>query len=53
MRHKLANRKLNRPLDHRKSLSKNMLNPLIKNDKIQTTLPKAKDLKPKINKVIT
>ena len=53
MRHKFANRKLNRTSEHRKALFKNMLNSLIKYEQITTTLPKAKELKPKIDKVIT
>ena len=53
MRHKLAYRKLNRTSEHRKALFKNMLNSLIKYEQIITTLPKAKELKPKIDKVIT
>ena len=53
MRHKLAYRKLNRTSEHRKALFKNMLNSLIKYEQIKTTLPKAKELKPKIDKVIT
>ena len=53
MRHKLAYRKLNRTSAHRKALFKNMLNSLIKYEQITTTLPKAKELKPKIDKVIT
>ena len=53
MRHKLAYRKLNRTSEHRKALFKNMLNSLIKYEQIVTTLPKAKELKPKIDKVIT
>ena len=53
MRHKRANRKLNRTSEHRKALFKNMLNSLIKYEQITTTLPKAKELKPKIDKVIT
>ena len=53
MRHKFANRKLNRTSEHRKALFKNMLNSLIKYEQIVTTLPKAKELKPKIDKVIT
>ena len=53
MRHKLSNRKLNRTSEHRKALFKNMLNSLIKYEQITTTLPKAKELKPKIDKVIT
>ena len=53
MRHKLGYRKLNRTSEHRKALFKNMLNSLIKYEQIQTTLPKAKELKPQIDKVIT
>ena len=53
MRHKLGYRKLNRTSEHRKALFKNMLNSLIKYEQITTTLPKAKDLKPIIDKVIT
>ena len=53
MRHKLAYRKLNRTSEHRKALFKNMLNSLIKYEQITTTLPKAKELKPKIDKMIT
>ena len=53
MRHKLAYRKLNRTTEHRIALFKNMLNSLIKYEQITTTLPKAKELKPKIDKVIT
>ena len=53
MRHKLAYRKLNRTSEHRKALFKNMLNSLIKYEQITTTLPKAKELKAKIDKVIT
>ena len=53
MRHILGYRKLNRTSEHRKALFKNMLNSLIKYEQITTTLPKAKELKPKIDKVIT
>ena len=53
MRHRLAYRKLNRTSEHRKALFKNMLNSLIKYEQITTTLPKAKELKPKIDKAIT
>ena len=53
MRHKFAHRKLNRTSEHRKALFKNMLNSLNKYEQITTTLPKAKELKPKIDKVIT
>ena len=53
MRHKFGYRKLNRTSEHRKALFKNMLNSLIKYEQITTTLPKAKELKPQIDKVIT
>ena len=53
MRHKLGYRKLNKIPEHRKALFKNILNSLIKYEQIFTTLPKAKELKPKIDKVIT
>ena len=53
MRHKLGYRKLNKTGEHRKALFKNMLNSLIKYEQITTTLPKAKELKHKIDKVIT
>ena len=53
MRHRFAYRKLNKTSEHRKALFKNMLNSLIKYEQIITTLPKAKELKPKIDKLIT
>ena len=53
MRHKLGYRKLNRTSEHRKASFKNMLNSLIKYEQITTTLPKAKELKPQIDKAIT
>ena len=53
MRHNLGYRKLNKTSEHRKALFKNMLNSLIKYEQIITTLPKAKELKPQIDKVIT
>ena len=53
MRHKLGYRKLNKTSEHRKALFKNMMNSLIKYEQILTTLPKAKELKPQIDKIIT
>ena len=53
MRHGMANKKLNRTSEHRKSLLMNMLNSLIKYEQITTTLPKAKFLKPQADKIIT
>ena len=53
MRHRQAGRKLNRTSSHRKSLFKNMSQALIKHEQIVTTLPKAKELKRVIEKLIT
>ena len=53
MKHGIGYKKLNRTSEHRKALLKNMLNSLIKYEQITTTLPKAKVLKPQIDKVIT
>ena len=53
MRHKKSGRKLNRNSAHRKALFKNLAIALIEQDIIKTTLPKAKELKPQIDKVIT
>ena len=53
MRKNLSYKKLNKTSEHRKALFKNMLNSLIKYEQIVTTLPKAKELKPLIDKVIT
>ena len=49
----MANKKLNRTSEHRKALLKNMLNSLIKYEQIKTTLPKAKELAPYVEKLIT
>ncbi len=53
MRHGMANKKLNRTSEHRKALLNNILNSLIKQQLITTTLPKAKFLKPQADKNIT
>ena len=53
MRHGMANKKLNRTAEHRKALLKNMLNSLIKYEQITTTLPKAKELRRYLEKIIT
>ena len=53
MRHNLSGRKLNRTSAHRKALLMNLSNSLIKHEQIITTLPKAKELRPFIEKLIT
>ena len=53
MRHGLSQRKLSRKSGHRKALFRNMSAALIKHEQIQTTLPKAKELRPYIEKLIT
>lgn len=53
MRHGLKGRKLNRTKAHRRALFANMAASLIKHEQIKTTLPKAKDLRPVVEKLIT
>ncbi len=53
MRHGNSNRKLNRTHEHRKSMFANMVCSLIEHEQIQTTLPKAKELKKIVDKYIT
>ena len=53
MRHQVAGRKLNRTASHRKAMFANMACALIKHEQIFTTLPKAKDLRPIVEKLIT
>ena len=53
MKHNINSRKLNRTSSHRKSLLMNLSNSLIKHEQIKTTLPKAKELRPFIEKIIT
>ena len=53
MRHKHGYRKLNRTSSHRKALLKNMAIAIITREKIETTVPKAKELRPLIDKAIT
>ena len=53
MKHGLKQRKLNRTSSHRRALFANMANALIKHEQIITTLPKAKDLRPVVEKLIT
>jgi large subunit ribosomal protein L17 len=53
MRHGLSGRKLGRKTGHRNALFRNMAAALIKHEQITTTLPKAKELRPYIEKLIT
>lgn len=53
MRHRLSGRKLNRTSSHRKAMFDNLAAALIKHEQIKTTLPKAKDLRPVVEKLIT
>ncbi len=53
MRHRMSGRKLNRDSAHRKAMLENMATALIKHEQIKTTLPKAKELKPYVEKLIT
>lgn len=53
MRHGMAHRKLNRTHEHRKAMFANMACALIKHEQITTTLPKAKELRPIVEKLVT
>ncbi len=53
MRHRMAGRKLNRVSSHRKAMLQNMAVALLKHEQIKTTLPKAKELRRFVEKIIT
>jgi large subunit ribosomal protein L17 len=53
MRHGFRGRRFNRTVEHRKAMFSNMSAALIKHEQIITTLPKAKDLRPVVEKLIT
>jgi len=53
MRHGKVHRKLNRTAEHRRAMFANMAAALIKHEQIITTLPKAKDLRPIVEKLVT
>ena len=53
MRHKVAGFKLGRTTSHRRSLLRNMVTSLILEERIETTIPKAKALRPQVEKMIT
>ena len=53
MRHKMAHRKLNRTSSHRKAMFANISTALIKHEQMRTTIAKAKELRPIVEKLIT
>ncbi|MFA6218187.1 MAG: 50S ribosomal protein L17 [Erythrobacter sp.] len=53
MRHKLSGRKLQRKTGHRNAMFRNMAAALVKHEQIMTTTPKAKELRPYVEKLIT
>ncbi len=53
MKHKVAHRKLGRTAAHREAMFRNMAAALIKHEQIITTLPKAKELRPYVEKLVT
>jgi len=53
MRHGVSGRKLHKTTSHRKAMFANMCAALIKHEQITTTLPKAKDLRPQVEKLVT
>src|SRR5438067_13851810 len=53
MRHKVAGYKLGRTTSHRRSLLRNMVTSLIIDERIETAVPKAKGLRPTVDKMIT
>ena len=53
MRHKYSGRKLNRTSSHRSAMFKNMMASLIEHEEIKTTLPKAKELRGFVERLIT
>jgi large subunit ribosomal protein L17 len=53
MRHKKRGRKLGRPTAHRKAMFANLVVSLIEHEQIVTTLPKAKDLRPIVEKLVS
>jgi large subunit ribosomal protein L17 len=53
MRHGFRGRRFNRRVDHRRSMLANLAQSLVKHEQITTTLPKARDLRPVVEKLIT
>jgi large subunit ribosomal protein L17 len=53
MRHRVSHRRFNRRSEHRKAMFENLAAALLKHEQIKTTLPKAKDLRPIVERLIT
>jgi large subunit ribosomal protein L17 len=53
MRHRLRGRSFSRPSSYRKAMFENLAHALLKHEQITTTLPKAKDLRPVVERIIT
>ena len=53
MRHGFRGRRFNRSAEHRKAMFMNMCQAIVKHEQIVTTLPKAKDLRPVVEKLVT
>ena len=53
MRHRVAHRKLGRVTEHRIALLRNQATALIRHERIETTVPKAKELRPFVERIIT
>ena len=53
MRHRVAHRKLGRTTEHRMALLRNQAEALLRHERITTTLPKAKELRPFVERLIT
>ena len=53
MRHKISGRRLNRTSSHRKAMFRNMLTSLFEHERIETTLPKAKELRSIADRMVT
>ena len=53
MKHNIKNKKLNKTSSHRKAMFMNLSNALIKHEQITTTLPKAKELRRFVEKIVT
>ncbi len=53
MRHKIAGRKLGRNPSHRRAMLRNLVTSLLRHERLVTTLPKAKEVRPLVEKMIT